>query len=473
MSKNEMPDLLKKMQFNLHDLKESSDESVELVDGHLLPRGTTTYIATDAGSGKSTSAIASCASASATGVWTFLGRKKHPKPLKTFVILGEDNRRTLSASFSSVSPETRAHLKTSYENGNLIISPYQNFSRTLDCKKIFDEKGLLTETGSKIFNAAREWKPDVIIMDTNTSLSEGDFLSKKESENATNACNDLADECNACVIVFMHLNRDGSSKLTKDSTAVDLVNQISGSIGIKNSTRHLLSFARAPEGKFDNLRKDMKEENELWMCGVKTNVIKDAANKIYPVIRDSELMVLRTYDSDPESNFELLGASDDAQEFTLQKFLNRRVPAIIQAASELRSPFAQSPRSKASLESLAGNFKEFLGEASPGQISKCLKRLETNGTIVACKSTRSGGSMVWDVRHGVYANEYEYEQLTGEKVPFRKGAPNVFDLENMAMDLMASGSEQEMEGERGASLKPAKEPEPESEERPEEESATP
>lgn len=434
------PTFFNRMQFDL-EILDREPRPLELLDGHLLPKGTVTLIATDAGSGKSTSSIRAGASAAATGLWNMLGRKQHPEPLRVAILLGEDNNRSFESVLSSLPDETKHHIRTGVMAERLLISPFRSFAKSQEEGDLFNVEGKPTDLGKAVMRAMREFKPDVVVLDTSTSLSACSYLDRQHAKETVNALNDLADDTGAAVLVMLHLTKTGSEKLTKDTTAGDLIRGVSGSAGLIASTRHALAFAPCPPGKFENIQLE-DERDGLWMVGVKTNVIPDAAFKIFPVIRDYGQRILRTTD---ENGVPLL-QNDAGAEARVQDALRAALPMAIRAASELRSPFVQKPSSKLSIQALAaGPLVDLLPRATEGQISDALARLEREGRIVPCTASRAGGSVVWDVPDGVFARETEYEQLTGEKLTVRKGAPAYAELKQLMEELRAHDDPPEMQ----------------------------
>lgn len=424
------PDIFSRMQFDL-SLLDRQPRPLELIDGHLIPRGTTTIIATDAGSGKSTSAIRSSASAAATGLWTMLGTQMHDRPLRCAVILGEDNDRTFEGVLAGLPPDTLRHIRAGIAAQTLLLSPFRAFAKTQQQGDLFGLDGKVTDLGDEIFRAMRQFRPDVLILDTTTSLSECAYLSRKEAYNTMNALNDLAEDCDAAVILMMHLTKTGSEKLTVESTAEDLIRGVSGSAGLIAATRHALAFARCPKGKFENIQLG-NEGDERWMCGVKTNSVKGAASKLFPVIRDAAQMVLRTTSFDGTPLLE----QDSRGESAVMEHLRAELPVIIQAAAELRSPFAQKASSKISVEQLSiGALAGVIPSASPNQLTKALAELERVRAIVPCTPSRAGGSVVWDVQEGLFAKQAEFELVSGEKLEFRKGAPSAQELRDKVEEI--------------------------------------
>lgn len=424
------PEIFNRMQFDLA-LLDRQPRALELIDGHLIPRGTTTIIATDAGSGKSTSAIRSSASAAATGLWTMLGTQMHDRPLRCAVILGEDNDRTFEGVLAGLPTDTLRHIRAGIASQTLLLSPFRAFAKTQQQGDLFGIDGKVTDLGDEIFRAMRQFRPDVLILDTTTSLSECAYLSRKEAYNTMNALNDLAEDCDAAVILMMHLTKTGSEKLTVESTAEDLIRGVSGSAGLIAATRHALAFARCPRGKFENIQLG-DEADERWMCGVKTNTVKGAASKLFPVIRDAKEMVLRTTSFDGVPLLE----QDSRGETAVMEYLRAELPVIIQAAAELRSPFAQKASSKISVEQLSvGALAGVLPSASPTQITKALAELERVRAIVPCTPSRAGGSVVWDVQEGLFARQAEFEMVSGDKLEFRKGAPSADELKEKVEEI--------------------------------------
>lgn len=433
--------ILNSMQFEVGVL-DRGPRSLKLIDGHLLPRGVTTLVATDAGSGKSTSAIQACVSAAATGLWTFLGRKQHDAPLKSIVLLGEDDDRTFENSLFHLPSATKDALKTAVKENRIILSPYRAFANKLDGEEdLFDAEGKPTELGKKLFQAVREFKPDVLVIDTVTSVSACPYMDKNQSKFTLNPLNKLASEVDCAIILMMHLTKSGTEKITKETTANDITRSIAGSAGLSQTARHCLSMVPCPKGKFENIEL-RAEDDAAWMVAVKTNTIPSAAAKIFPVIRDSIDLVLRTTD---ENGVPLLQADKGAED-RVQAELRAALPLAIQAASELRSPFINKAAHRLSIQSLAaGPLVELLPKSTESQITDALARLERDGKIVPCTASRAGGSLVWDVPHGAFARETEYEQMTGDKLTVRKGAPLMIELKERMEDLRAGIAEAEME----------------------------
>ncbi|MEA5159961.1 AAA family ATPase [Cereibacter johrii] len=417
------PELFSKMQFDL-GLLDREPRPMELIDGHLIPRATTTIIATNPGSGKSTSTIRSCASASATGLWTMFGTRQHDRPLRCAVVLGEDNARTFEGVLASLPADTRHHLRVGVEQQRLMISPFRTFTKTQAQSDLLGANGKLTELGDTLFRAMRQFRPDVMVFDTISSLSECSYLARTEAYATMNALNDIAEDCDSALLLMMHLTKTGSEKLDEKSTAEDLTREISGSAGLVGAARHAIAMARAPRGKFENVELH-HEKDELWMCGVKTNVVPGAANKLFPVIRDYEQRVLRTTSMEGTP----LVDYDTTIEASVMADLKAELPLFIMAAAELRSPFPQSQKNKFSLElQVTGSLSGVLPKATAGQISRALADLERDQKVVACKSARANGAVVWDVPGGAFARESDYETFTKGKLSFCKGAPDAIRL---------------------------------------------
>jgi len=274
-----------------------------------------------------------------------------------------------------------------------------------------------------------------------TSVSACPYMDKNQSKYTLNPLNKLASQVDCAIVLMMHLTKSGTEKITKDTSANDITRSIAGSAGLVQTARHCLAMTPCPKGKFENIEL-RAEDDAAWMVAVKTNTIPSAAAKIFPVIRDSINLVLRTTD---DNGVPLL-QSDKGAEARVQAELHAALPLAIRAASELRSPFVQKPNSNLSIQSLAaGPLVDLLPRATEGQITEALARLEREGLIVPCTASRAGGSVVWDTPDGVFARETEYEQLTGEKLVVRKGAPAYAELKGRMEDLRDHDDPPEMQ----------------------------
>ena len=434
------PDEFKRIEFDLGML-DREPRPMELLDGHLIPKGAVTLIATDPGSGKSTSAIVSCINASYDGSWSMLGKRKHEDPLRCMLILGEDSDRSFEASLASFPDGTKEKLRIARSNENLLICTYDKLKKMNGNKDIFDKEGKLTEeSGDMLIRLARKFYVDVLVLDTIFSLSECDYLSRNNAYNTIGPLSDIAVELNCAVIVMMHLTKEGGSAIKASVKADELTNKVAGSAGWKGATRHMLALVECPRGLFDNITAD--ENDEKWIVAVKTNLIKDAAKTIFPVIRSSSAMMLQTTD---EVGTPLLETENEA-EAKMQRRLRSFVTNAVRASSELRNPFAQLPRNKFSIgNQMTGSLIDIAIPATIEQYEKAVWALEKMGKIVTCKTSRSGGGLVWDTPDGAFAKEAEFELLTGKKLELKKGALSAQAISDKIEDIKARNQDERSE----------------------------
>lgn len=424
-----LPGILSEMQFDVSIL-DREPRPLDLIDGHVLPRGTVTLVATDPGSGKSTSALISSIKATNDGEWTMFGHRKHEKPLRAALVLGEDNERSFENAISMMPPGIKQEMAEGCSSGRLMISPFRKFARKHENPDFFDVKGKVSQMGQDFFRAMRAFQPDVIVLDTITSLSSSPYLDKNDAYSTINSLNDFADELDCAIIVMMHLTKEGSSSLTSSMSADDLTNKIAGSAGWKGATRHALALAKCPAGKFDNI--GTAEGDSKWVMAVKTNAVEGADNMLFPVIRSRSERMLKTTDDQGDP---LLMSEIDAEE-KIQKQLRNYIEVAVRAAAELRTPFAQSNKNKFGIPQLCtGTLVDISVRASTTQYERAIAALERMGKIVACKTSRAGGAAVWDTPDGAFANEDVYETATGGKLVFRKGAPSAKELEERIADI--------------------------------------
>lgn len=424
-----LPALLQSMQFDA-DLLDREPRPVDLIDGHLIPRGNTTLIATDAGSGKSTSALVSGISAAYDGNWTMFGTRKHDNPQKVAIVLGEDNDRSFETVLSGLPDSTKEQLKAARLSGNLFITPFRKWARSQEQPDFFDSEGKYTATGQQFVAAMRQFRPDVLVLDTITSLSECPYMDKNHAYRTVNLLNDLADELNCAVLVMMHLVKDGGRTITDKVTADDLIAKVSGSAGWSAASRHVISMAPCPVGKFDNIQ--LTGNDTKWIAAVKTNLLPDAAKEVFPVIRSRKEMMLKTVDDAGKPLLE----TDAHAEKSKMKELKDIVLHAIEAAARLRSPFTEKRGSKFSIEKqFNSTLSDFPERATEAQWRRAVELLEYENKIVPCSASRAGGSVVWDVPHGDFANQARYEAETNSKLEFRKGAPEPKVLFNLMLEI--------------------------------------
>ena len=389
------------------------------IDGDMIPFGVCTLLATAGGSGKTTSGATAAVSAAASGLFRFFGQRQHNDALRCVMVLGEETPDMISRKLAHEIPDGIEHYKAADKAGRIAIVSWLDYAmKQATPEKLFDDKGALSQSGKELWASLKLWKPDFIMFDTLSSLSDADYLHDRCAYTTMRELNHLAAATGAAVIMTAHIVKGGASKVDASSSADDLISLSRGSAAIINAARHAIVLVPSPSGAFAGI--ELAEGEEVWLAGVKSNVGFSRANKTFPVVRSS---ALRTFKSVAASGASIAEDAAAADKEMLTK-LRWMLPLLIRASSEAYRPLVRKPSSSISIEKLAAGplASLFPPGVTPDQITRALAGLSRDGKILECTATRSGAGEVWDFPQGYYTDEARYELLSGEKIRIFKGA---------------------------------------------------
>lgn len=395
-------------------------EDIEYIDGVGIPRGRLTMIFADGSIGKSTALRTSCISAAHNGCWNFVGRRQHKIPMRIAMIFGEESE---SDIMNGIKMSGRSEsFKSATQSGNLKLVSLPDFqARSPRVDEVFDARGHCTDFGSSLFASLEDFKPDVVVIDTLTSVSETGLEDAVEGKNILRFLNSFAAKTDSAVLATGHiLKKSGTGHVTDKSTYSDLVDANRGSGQLKNVTRNMINIFKAPPAMFPNFKK-RGEHDEMLVAVCKTNLAgsKFPRGVIFPLHRDSENFTITALSDSSELLWVEQNNKDKEEIIALKKILVN----IVEAGSNLNFPFAVNPKNPKSLQSFAnGTLAPLIGHFKVSNITKALDILERENSIVSCTFSKTGGSAVYDIPIGKFANETAYEEETGQKVPFTKGA---------------------------------------------------
>lgn len=431
-------------------------EPIDYIDGAAIARGRVNLIYADGSTGKSTSIRTTCVSAASTGLWNFIGKRQHKEPLRVVALFGEESESDILNGIKTAKHEEM--FKKAVAAETLLFVALQDYQQRIGkVDDIWDEKGNLTPNfGFPLFQEIESYNPDVVIVDTLTSVSSGGLEDATESKKVVQFLNSFASKTNAAVIATGHiLRKSGNSAVTEKSTYEELSDMNRGSGQLKNVTRNIINIFKAPKNMFPDFR-PRDEHDEMLVAVSKSNLQGYGLprQQVYPLHRDSRQFTITALSPSGEFLFKKEERGDEKELEELQILLQD----VVEAGSRLNFPFAANPRNAKSIQKLAsGSLADTLGKYKVSNIDKALAILERQNFIVQCTFSKLGGSSVYDVPHGKYANETTYEKETGEKVPFVKGAgPSAAELEyeirRIKKGLPECGDEEEDKAEKPSGL---------------------
>ncbi|PTR08721.1 AAA domain-containing protein [Cereibacter azotoformans] len=409
----------------------------QYLDGLAIPMNAMSFLFTDGGSGKSTGSRKAGIEAAATGRFHFLGERVHDRPLRVVLVYGEETQENIIHSIQSI-PGCKRHFLEAQEAGRLAVVSVQDFLLDMQSpERVFGENGMPTTFGKELFGSIADFKPDLFVLDTLTSLADTEYLDGISARNTVSFLNSFCSRTRCAGMGFGHLTKGIGAKLTEKVSPAELIASARGSAMLVNSARHFGVMVPAPKGVFENFNLD-DPADQLWIGTFKTNLTGcDLAFKIFPAIRDASE---KTISAVTEGGGGTIAARLDESDAVVMEELKLELPIIIRAAAELRSPFVQKSSSTYGVEELScGALAGIIPTATKAQITRALNILETEGKIVPCTATRAGAGAVWDVPSGDFARQAEYE-AGGEKLKFRPGAP---DREAMAAKIDDIRTEEE------------------------------
>jgi hypothetical protein len=393
----------------------------DYLDGHMIPRGACTLLSTAGGSGKTTSGLSAAVNSAYDGTFEFFGCRKHDKPLRCLMVFGEETSKMVARKIvREMGARDRFHKATN--DGKLAIISWTEFAgRSHSPEKVFSESGGLTETGKKLFAAIRAWRPDFVMFDTLSSLSDGDYLSDRIAYTTLRELNNLAASTDAGIIMTAHLVKGGAAKITEHSSSDDLIALSRGSAAIVNAARHAAVLVPAPPGAYSNL--DLEDRDQLWMCGVKSNLGFAGANTTFAVIRSARQRTFLTTSSGGRQLSEELSERDKKMVKLLEEYLVR----LIRLSAERLQPFAES--GKMCPEKL---YPDLLAPVLPTgatqrQVAQAVDNLIRKQRITVARTSATATGLL-DVSGGPFANPELHLDDAGKEPKFRKGAPPIADL---------------------------------------------
>lgn len=426
--------LLLDMQINPDDVREGAVGEQEFLDGMVLPCETFSLVSLDGASGKSTSSRKAGLSAAARGHWTMFGTKQHPKPLRVAMIFGEETKKQIIRSIIAI-PGALEDYNAAISSGRLLIVSMPDYLMTAPKPQaIFDDKGYLSDFGSEFFRDLGRFDPDVLIIDTITSVSDSEFLDTISPRNMMNALNAFCDRHGCTGIGYMHLVKDAAGKISETSSPDEYLSLARGSGMLRNVARSQVVATRAPKGLYSGITTE-NVRDEIWVGTTKCNLVgADYNHKLFPILRDATDMILTAHIGG-RSLAEDVEVANRAATRELMEYL----PHLIRAASDDFKPFAISPRNKMSLQFLLTGSLSSLIDAtlSPSLITSALEALVAEGKIVICSNTRSGAGQVYCYPDGMFANQTQCQEITKEKLKIREGDYRVEELRASMQSLHA------------------------------------
>lgn len=303
----------------------------DYIDGHMMPRGVCTILATAGGSGKTTASLSAALKSSLDGSFDLFGSRRHSRPLRCIAIYGEETTQTITRK---IVHELKAYdaFHQATASGNLAIISWLEYAGKLATpERVFGDTGALTEAGKRLFAALREWQPDFVMLDTLSSLSDGDYLSDRIAYTTLRELNNLAAATDAAVVLTAHLVKGGAGKISAQSSSDDLIALSRGSAALVNAARHAIVLVPAPEGAYSGLD-DIAPGDQIWMCGVKSNIGFGGANTTFPTIRSSALRTFTTVTTAGRNLAEDLGERDRRMVKVLEEYLVRLDQALLPSA---------------------------------------------------------------------------------------------------------------------------------------------
>lgn len=406
---------------------------IEFLDGMLIPRGVCTALMTPPGSGKTTAQMTSAlAGAMGRGFSMFGGGDS--RPVRSLLILGEDTRATLRSNLLHL-PFEEGEITDSAAREAVVFAPLLDVEVDDGSPELFDVDGKVTERGADLVREIKRSGPwDFILFDTISSLSASEYLDRRSSYATTNALNSLASATGAAVVYNGHLTKaGGSGSLKAGCTSADVISLAAGSGGLVGAARNMVVLApRGQSGLYDNVELDEGDEVFIGVC--KSSINPDWNMRLFPVIRDARLRTLRAVDHDGTP---LLSTEADREKLS-QKSIKTFVMAAVEALSELRQPASASSNSKVALAALLTGALETdqTPRGTSVQYQRAIDALLKTGRIRVCTTSRTGTTGVYDLPTGDYADEGRYEEATGEKIPFVKGAPSLERFEALVLDIL-------------------------------------
>lgn len=412
--------------FTLRDLQvspefmRSAPKPQRWIDGYMIPFGNLTILQTGSGAGKSTAIRKAALSFAARGEFHCFGFARHPKPGRVVILSGEETADNIRTSIRSI-PGGMDDYEQAIANGNLIVISLLDARRKVGgAVDVFDEHGLPSKFGEAVFDDVRMFKPDLLVIDTLTSMSATEYLDGVSAKNAVLYLSALCDEVGCAGISIGHVGKGTNEKITEDIEHEGLIAMGRGSGLLVASARHAIVLARAPKGMFSMLQVD--DGDEVWIGTIKSNIEHPAARTVFPVIRSASKRTLIATNGPTPLAMEVESANRGITE-ALADILYM----LVKLSAEGHQPLAESGR--VSPEGLADTLLAPIlpRGTTKKQVSAVMDQLIRSERIAVVRATKTGAPVL-DVPGGMYARDID--PATGAPPEFRKGAPDIDALKD-------------------------------------------
>lgn len=414
---------MESLSLNLSDLQidpnfmKESPRPQRWIDGYMLPFGNLTILQTGSGAGKSTAIRKAALSYSARGEFHCFGHAQHASAGRVVILSGEETADNIRTSILSI-PGAMADYEEAMSKGNLLLVSLLDARGKNGLTDLFDEKGLTTKFGEKVFDDIREFRPDLLVIDTLTSVSATEYLDGVSAKNAVLFLSGFCGQIGCAGISVGHVGKGTNEKVTEDIEHEGLIAMGRGSGLLVASSRHAIVLARAPKGMFSML--STEEGDEVWIGTLKSNIEHEAARTVFPVIRSKEKRTLIA-----TAGGVALSAVAEVHDEEVMSALEDILYAVIKVTANAHQPLAES--GKVSAEGLSSTLLAPLlpRGVTRKMISSVVAKLVRDQRVTIVRSSRTGSPLL-DVVGGIYATNLD--PATGRPPDFKKGAPDIGGL---------------------------------------------
>src|SRR5690606_29984637 len=99
--------------------------------------------------------------------------RQYEVPLKVMLVLGEETGDMVARKLNFEIAGGLEHYKTADEAGRVaLVSWIEHSMRQAKPEKLFADTGALTDSGKQLWKSIIEWRPDFVMFDTLSSLSD-------------------------------------------------------------------------------------------------------------------------------------------------------------------------------------------------------------------------------------------------------------------------------------------------------------
>lgn len=410
----------------------------DYIDGLAIPRDTLTIFAMAGGKGKSTSLLGLCVQAASSGLVELFGRRRHSRPLKTVYVTGEETGPLLNRSIN-YSLKLREDYINAADAGKLVLLSWKELNRKAtkaggNREGIWNKDGDLSASGRELFRSLEEYRPDIVVFDTKTSLADCEYVTDRQCYATVDSLTDLAELSGSATILTAHITKAGlTAKESADELSADsIIASSRGSAALINAGRHSIVMIEARNDMFSGL--ELKEGELKFAAAIKSNLQGcDLPRVPFPVIRSTRTM---SFTAVNESGLLLSNVAEEV-EGNISKILLELLPKLIEAASRINKPFGRKSKATNSIEKLSQTqlAKLFPPGTTSTLITQALNELVRDRVILECTATRAGAGEVWDYPGGFYRNETRYEELNGEKLTVSKGDFDIDVLRELISEI--------------------------------------